>query len=145
MSALITRYPARDAFGPLFNRLFTDFTAHSAGQADEPAAGWRPRADIRETEEAFVINVDLPGLTKDEVSITLEDNTLTLSGERQFDGDKAKDSLRHIERSYGMFSRSFSLPTNLRTDQVDASFAKGVLSISLPKAEEAKARRIEIA
>ena len=88
--------------------------------------------------------MELPGLTKDDVSITLENNILTLSGERKLEKDVQEESYHRMERSYGTFIRTFALPNNLQTEKVEAIFKDGVLTITLAKAEEAKPRKIVI-
>jgi HSP20 family protein len=107
-------------------------------------AVWGPNVDIVENPEGFEIHAELPGVKQDEVKITLHDNVLTLSGEKKQEIKEDKDNVLRIERSYGRFERSFSLPTTVKSDAVHASFEDGVLKIALPKAEAAKARQIQI-
>lgn len=123
-----------DLFRPLFQPL-------GEGISDR---GWLPPVDIRETDEAFLFHAELPGLKKEDITITIEDNVLTLSGERQLKGETEKNDYRRIERSYGRFTRSFTLPNKVSAEKVEAAFSDGVLSITVPKVEEAKPRRIEI-
>ena len=96
-------------------------------------------------DDAYRIQVELPGLSKEDVQITLENSVLRLSGERKFEKDTKKENYHRIERTYGTFSRSFALPTQVSSDKVEAKFEDGVLSIVVPKAEQAKPRRIAIA
>lgn len=105
---------------------------------------WMPPVDVHESEEAFLFTAELPGLTKEDVAITLEDNILTLSGERTFEEVGKDDAYRRIERSYGSFTRSFTLPHQVDQDKVEAKFKDGVLTISVGKAEESKPRKIVI-
>lgn len=126
----------------LFDRAFSDFLAPA--QDAMSTSRWMPAVDIRETTDALVLVAELPGMTKDDVQITLENNVLTISGERKFEKDVKEESFHRIERSYGSFTRSFTVPGNLRHDQVQAVFENGVLTVSLPKAEEAKPRKIDI-
>jgi HSP20 family protein len=105
---------------------------------------WGPNVDILENDDAFEIHAELPGVTQEDVKITLDNNTLTLSGEKkQVVKDERNNALR-IERSYGKFERSFSLPSSIKSDAVRANFEDGVLRIVLPKAEAAKSRTISI-
>jgi HSP20 family protein len=130
-------------FDRLFDRAFSDFLA----PVNEDAVStrrWMPAVDIKETPEALTFSAELPGLTKEDVQITLENNVLTIAGERKFEKDVKEENYHRLERSYGSFARSFTVPGNVRFDRVDASFANGVLHIVLPKAEEAKPRKIEI-
>ncbi len=147
-TGLIRWTPQTDLFrsrmSRFFDQAFDEFLSPLAGSEELSSRGWLPPVDIRETDEALALHAEIPGLTKDDVNITLENNVLTISGERKFEKDAKKDNYHRIERAYGAFSRSFSLPANVRTDQVRASFKDGVLTVSLPKAEEAKPRRIEI-
>ena len=130
-------------FGDPFFRTLDQFFG------DEPArrnaeAGWMPAVDVRETDDSFVFSAELPGLSKDDVSITLEDNVLTLTGERRFEKDASKNEFRRIERSYGHFTRSFTLPSEVDNDTVQANYSDGLLTITVPKTEKTKPRKIEI-
>lgn len=127
---------------PLF-RLFDTFFSDNG--EDLASRTWSPPVDIQETDDAYRIQVELPGLSKEDVQITLENSVLRLSGERKFEKDAKKENYHRIERTYGTFSRSFALPTQVRSDKVEAKFEDGVLSIVVPKAEQARPRRIAIA
>ena len=105
---------------------------------------WVPPVDIQETEDAFRLFAELPGLTKEDIQITLENNVLRLSGERKLEKDVKKDNYQRIERVYGSFARSFSLPHQVNSEGVTASFENGVLTVSVPKAEQSKPRKISI-
>lgn len=105
---------------------------------------WMPSVNIRETESAFYVEAELPGLTKKDIDITLENNMLKLSGERRFEKDTNEESYHRVERSYGSFLRTFSLPSQVNSEGVKASFKDGVLTVEVPKAEEAKPRKIAI-
>ena len=106
--------------------------------------GWEPRVDIEETDEAIVLHADLPGLSKDDIGITVEDNTLTIRGERKRDARGESSGYHRVERSYGVFRRSFRLPANVLSEQVEAAYRDGVLQVTVPKAEEVKPRQIQI-
>jgi HSP20 family protein len=110
----------------------------------EGQGAWIPAMDIRESKDAYTVTAELPGLTKKDVEITAEDNVLTISGERQLEAEGENENYHRIERSYGSFKRSFTLPIQVIQDKVDARYQNGILTISLPKAEEAKQRKIEI-
>lgn len=110
----------------------------------EGLATWTPAVDVREDEEAFVFTADLPGLTRDDVDVTFEDKVLTISGERSFEEKEEKGQYRRLERRYGKFTRSFSLPGQVNAEKVTGSFENGVLTVRVPKAEAAKARKITI-
>lgn len=105
---------------------------------------WMPRMDIVEAEEGFRILADLPGMSRDDIDITFEDGVLTISGERKVVTGEKKESLHLNERVYGKFSRSFTLGGSIHAEKISAAFKDGVLTISLPKAEEARPKKIEI-
>jgi HSP20 family protein len=106
---------------------------------------WMPPVDIQETEDSYRLVAELPGLTKEDIQITLENNVLRLSGERKFEKDVKKESYQRIERAYGTFTRAFTLPSQVNAEKVEAAFDSGVLTITVPKAEQAKPRKINIA
>jgi HSP20 family protein len=127
----------------LFEQAFGD--AYTGEESEEMSSrSWTPAVDIAESDDRLTLFAELPGLAKDDVQITLEDNVLTVKGERRFERDETKESFHRIERAYGVFQRSFHLPSNVQADKVEAAFADGVLRIAIPKQEEAKPRKIEI-
>jgi HSP20 family protein len=147
-NGLIRFNPEADLFRGRMDRVFNQML-NSAWQpltASEEVTnrGFLPAVDIRETPEQLTLAVELPGLTKDQVQITLENQTLTISGERTFAKESKDESYHRIERSYGSFTRSFTLPASLDIARADARFDNGVLTIQLPKAEETKPRKIQI-
>ncbi len=105
---------------------------------------WLPAVDIRETDEALLVEAELPGIDKKDVNVEVKDGVLTISGERKFEKDVKEENVHRIERSYGRFVRSFSLPTNVDTDKVEASMKDGVLHVRLPKKESAKPKAIAV-
>lgn len=122
------------------DRLFENFV-------EDPAAGFgsfAPATDLVETPEAVVAEMELPGFDRDDVEVTVERGTLTVSGRREAEADAEDESVHLRERSVGRFQRSFSLPASIRPEGVSARFADGVLRVEMPKREEAKTRRIEI-
>lgn len=120
------------------NRLF----GWTWGEGD--ARGWVPALDVIEKAESFEVSVDLPGIDPADVEITVEDSTLTLSGSREFTNEVENEHVHRVERRYGAFSRSLSLPRNVKADEIEATFDKGVLTVRVPKAEQAKPKKIEI-
>jgi HSP20 family protein len=106
------------------------------------AARWTPEADIHESDSAYVLEVDLPGLTRDDVKINVENNVLTITGERK--PNFTKENSFHAERSFGKFTRSFNLSKLVKTDAIEARYENGVLILTLPKVEEVKPRTIEV-
>ena len=126
------------------NRLF-DSALHGWPEDANGTTHWSPAADIYETADEFVVTLDLPGVDPKMVDLSVENNVLTIRGQRQFDEKQSKDSFHRIERSYGAFARSFTLSTFVDADKIRASYKNGVLNITLPKAETVKPKRIQIA
>ena len=133
----------RDRFDRVFNDMLGDVFAPFVSE-DVADRRWTPAVDVRESGDALTLTVELPGLRKEDVQITLENNILSLSGERKFEKETKEENYHRIERAYGSFSRSFTLPANVKADQVAATFQDGLLTISLPKVEEAKPRKVDI-
>ena len=124
------------------NRLFnTFFDTPTTGGA---ARRWIPAMDLVETDEHFVLKADLPGLTDEDVHIDVEDRVLTVSGERKSEHEDKREGYVRVERSYGAFRRSLTLPKGVDAEAVSASFDKGVLEIRIPKPEERKPRKVAI-
>ena len=105
---------------------------------------WTPAVDIAEQENEYLVKLELPGINKDDVKITVESNVLTVRGEKKQDQEVKEDNYHRVERTYGSFQRSFRLPNTVRAERIDASYKDGILTISLPKAEEAKPKQIEV-
>jgi HSP20 family protein len=145
MNGLTRNTPARE-LGLLrreMDRLFSDFFP-AARQGEDTSAVWMPRADLAETTDAFVLTFDLPGLTPEDVEVTLEENTLTISGERKAEQAAEGGRWHRIERAYGRFFRTVQFGTPVDADGVEASFENGVLTVRVAKAEVSKPRRIEV-
>jgi len=153
-TSIVRRYPrssnalTRDPFTTELDRLFNDFVGPRNLFARWGGEGlrdtWMPAVDIQETETEFKFIAELPGLNKDNVEITLENNLLTLSGGREFSDEEEQKNYHRIERAYGTFSRSFTLPSQVDSSKVDAHFADGLLTVTVPKSEESKPRKIKI-
>lgn len=133
-------------FGPGFGRVFDDFVTGSGriAEDDVAATSWAPAADVKETADSLFVYVELPGLQKDDIDVSLDSGVLTVRGERRFVKDDTKETYHRQERFFGKFSRSFRLPRNVDSGHVRAGFADGLLTLELPKSEEAKPRQIEI-
>jgi HSP20 family protein len=114
------------------------------GTAVDSTPAWAPALDIAERKDAYLVSVELPGVKLDDLKITLDDGLLTIQGERYFTDDTAEQQFHRVERAYGAFRRSITLPAHVMADAVEASFEDGVLQILVPKAEEAKPTRIEV-
>jgi HSP20 family protein len=126
------------------NRLFNSFFDVPAGSNGGTYRRWMPAMDLVETEDHFVLRADLPGLDEDSVNIEVQDNVLTISGERRAEHEDRKEGYYRVERSYGSFARSLTLPEGVDPDASSASFDKGVLEVRVPKPEERKPRRVAI-
>lgn len=142
----IVRYdPFRDlrSLQEEVNRLFS---TNLRGFSDEGIGrgAWNPSVDIYENKDHIVLEAELPGMTRDEFELTVENNVITLRGERHFEKKDETDNYHRVERSYGSFTRSFTLPQTVSTEGANAEYRNGVLRVTLPKREETKARRIEI-
>jgi len=123
------------------NRLFNAAFDTPAGA---PARRWAPAMDLVETGDHFVLRADLPGMSESDIKIELEDNVLTLSGERRSEHEANGEGFHRVERSFGSFSRSLTLPKGVDPEGVTAGFDRGVLEVRIPKPEQRKPRRIEI-
>ncbi|OGE24674.1 MAG: molecular chaperone [Candidatus Dadabacteria bacterium RBG_19FT_COMBO_40_33] len=136
-------------FGSLqerINRMFDDTirTLYPTDGEELEKGTWAPAVDIYETNDSFVVSADLPGLNKDEIQIDLKDNTLTLKGEKKFEEKVSKDNYIRVERAYGSFVRSFTLPQNVDPEKIKAKYKEGILEITIPKKEEAKPKQIKV-
>lgn len=126
------------------NRLFNLGVSRSEGSEDIVRGAWSPSVDIFENQDKIILEAELAGMKPEEVDISIENNVITLKGERKFEKTEDNDNYHRVERSYGSFVRSFTLPRTVVSDEAEANFENGILSITLPKREEAKARKIEI-
>jgi HSP20 family protein len=125
------------------NRLFED-TFLPLGAEPFSMAAWSPSCDIYETESEIVVKAEIPGVKKEDVKLSLQDNVLTLSGERKFEEETKKENYVRVERGYGSFTRSFTLPTYVDAKKISAEFKDGLLEVKLPKSEAAKPKEVEI-
>jgi HSP20 family protein len=144
----IVRWEPLREFGALqneMNRLFnTVFDSPAPGNGGATMRRWVPAMDLVETDDHFVLRADLPGLGEDDVKIEFEDGTLTVSGERKAEHETKHEGYHRVERAFGAFSRSLTLPQGVDPEAVNASFDNGVLEVTIPKPEARKPRRIEI-
>lgn len=127
------------------NRLFeTALSGSDFGDEDGDVGRWAPVSDVFETDDAIVVSCELPGLSQDQIEIKLADNVLTVSGERRVDRDSEAQQFHRIERSYGPFSRSFTVPASIDASKIAANYRGGILAVILPKTAEATPRRITV-
>jgi HSP20 family protein len=140
--ALVRWDPGRevDTLQSEVNRIFDTFF----GGSDTRARRWVPAMDLVETEDHLVLRADLPGLEKDDVNVEVKDGVLTISGERRAEHEEKSEGFHRVERAFGSFSRSLSLPDGIDAEKVAADFDKGVLEVRIPKPEERKPHRVSI-
>jgi len=131
-------------FWPRFNRIFEGLGVGPEFVEENALVAWTPACDIYETDKAIVLTVELPGIKKEEVSVSIENNLLTIHGERKFQEEKKRENYHRVERNYGEFFRSFTLPNYIEPAKILAEFKEGLLQVSLPKREEAKPKQVEI-
>src|SRR4051794_5782747 len=136
MSLLVRPEPFSTEFNRLFNTLWEQQPAVSQR--------WVPEMDLVETDDHYLLKADLPGMKQADVTIEFNDGTLTVSGERKAEYERKEKGFFRLERSFGKFSRSLTLPDGIDPDRIDASFTDGVLDIRIPKPEERNPRRIEV-
>lgn len=139
----ITKWdPFRDLLG-LQNEM-TRLFGRAYGEDAEGSRAWAPPIDIYETQDAYKVVAELPGFTPDQVDVTVNEGQLTIKGERKFYDEVNEESFHRVERRFGAFQRLVSLPQQVQSDKVEAGFQNGVLTVSIPKAEVVKPRKIEI-
>jgi HSP20 family protein len=129
-----------DPFSSEVNRLFNTLLAPETGRAQR----WTPAMDLVEADDHYVLRADLPGMDESNVSIEINDNVLTVAGERRDEQEETRQGWHRVERSFGRFTRSLTLPEGIDPEAVSAHFDKGVLSITVPKPEQRKPRRVQI-
>lgn len=134
-----------------FNRFFNSLNnRYGVSKKDEENADnyenavWSPLTDISEDENNYVLQVDLPGVKKDDLKINFNDGMLSISGERKYENEEKKKQFHRVERAFGKYYRSFRLPKEIQIENIDANFKEGTLTITVPKAEEAKPKEIEV-
>ncbi|RJR30359.1 MAG: Hsp20/alpha crystallin family protein [Candidatus Latescibacterota bacterium] len=144
--AIVRWNPVRDMFGlqEEMNMLFDDFFGLEKRGEDIGMVRWAPRVDIVEANGGYELHADLPGMKKEDIKIEIQDNMLTLRGERKLEDEKKNKNFRLTERFYGQFIRTFTLPENVNRDQIEAEFKDGVLKLAIPKVEKAKPKEIEV-
>src|SRR5579875_3627737 len=130
----------QDRFNRLFNEAFSSFFSNEGVGAQT----WAPPVDIYATDDSVVLSAELPGVDPNDVDVRIEGNTLYLKGERKPGPGIKEENYRHVERMYGAFSRSFTLPASVNPDKVNAEYNAGVLTLTMPKREEAKPKTIKI-
>lgn len=129
----------QDSINDVFGRFFDDWEGPAA------LASWTPALDVAEREDAVVVQAELPGIQADDIELSVHGDTLVISGEKKTATDEQKDSFSHVERRYGKFMRTVLLPGEVDGDRIEARHHDGVLTVTLPKSEKAKPKRIPVA
>jgi HSP20 family protein len=124
--------------------MFNSFFRSEQEEAGLAMAAWNPALDIAEHDDEFIVKIELPGVAKDEVKILMQEKTLTVRGEKKQEKESTGANYHRVERSYGAFQRSFTLPSTVNGSKIDAAFKDGVLTITVPKSEESKRKEIEV-
>lgn len=143
---LVKYNPNRNLFSLRTNmdQLFDEFFGLNKGSWPESTLNVVPAINLEETEETYKISAELPGMNKKDINIQLENNVLSISGEKKAESETKDRNFHRVERSYGKFHRAFELPGAVNRDKIEAAYENGVLHITVPKAEEAKPKQIEI-
>ena len=139
MTYLTLRKPTRNPFG-FYSPFFTPMRVRT----DADTYDWAPSVDISETDNGFEVRAELPGVAKDDLSVSVKGNLLTLSGEKRQENGDDTQNFRRVERRYGNFQRSFTLPSDVAADDIKADYTDGVLTLSIPKPEVAKPTEVPI-
>jgi HSP20 family protein len=144
--AIVKWEPFRDLLSTQreFDRLFREAFSPWFGETELSTRSWAPPVDIYETDNDIVLKAELPGVDPKDVEVRVEDNTLYLKGERKHEKEVKEQNYHRVERSYGSFARSFSLPNSINADKVKAEYKDGLLTLTMPKREEAKPKTIKI-
>ena len=146
MTSLTTWKPLQDIFSTRreIDRIFDSFFGNHGVSRSTRDSTWAPLVDVVDSDDHVEFRAEVPGLSEDDVQVSVTENVLTIKGEKKSESEDKNAGYRLVERSYGQFQRSFNLPKNLRTEDVDASFKRGVLTISVPKSRKEAAKEIPI-
>lgn len=138
--------PTRDMFSLQneINRMFNDFLGWSTGERAADGQTWSPSVNVYDNKDSVVAEVEVPGIDRKDLHISVENNVLTIRGERRWEEKKEERSYHQVERLYGTFQRSFTLPTNVNPERVKATCKDGILTITMPKVEAAKRKEIPV-
>jgi len=136
--------PGYRTFRGEMDRLFDEFFGITPAQKEGAAVVWSPAVDISEDDDNFYVEAELPGMTKDDIEVEVEQNLLCIKGERRFERKEEKENYHFLERSYGSFYRSFTLPKNVDGEKINAGYKDGILKLTIPKKPEVKPKKVEI-
>lgn len=141
MTLIKYNQPQRDIFGKRFSDIMDEFFTDAVATRRESFA---PSIDISETDKQYIIDVEVPGIDKNDIDLNIENNTLTISGERKFEKKEDGKQYHRVETHYGTFSRSFTLPDNVDVDTINATYNNGILNITVDKSEQQMKKQIKI-
>jgi HSP20 family protein len=143
---VLTRFEPFREFSTLQDRINRVFRAHTPAGQDEAltTSSFAPAVDVYEDDHNVTLKIEVPGIDEKDIDVQLENNTLTVHGERKIEKEEKEENYRRVERQYGSFTRTFTLPTTVDSEKVSATYDKGVLKIALPKKAEAKAKQIKV-
>src|SRR5271170_2513885 len=146
---VLTRFEPFREFSTLqdrINRVFRESYGHGPAGQDESltTSSFAPAVDVYEDEHTVTLKIEVPGIDEKDIDVRLENNTLTVHGERKIEKEEKEENYRRVERNYGTFTRTFTLPTTVDSEKVSATYDKGVLNIALPKKAEAKPKQIKV-
>jgi HSP20 family protein len=140
MPSEIMKFPSFSIFKDEMNKLFDNFLEKGGSSR----ANWLPLMDISETNENLIIKAEVPGVESKDIDISITGNTLTIKGEKKSEKEEKNKNYHFVERKYGAFSRSVTLPVSVKTDQIKAEYKNGILEISLPKIEKSQVKKIPV-
>jgi HSP20 family protein len=126
------------------SRIFDDFFKPAVYREEDGVWDWTPAVDVTELEDRYELHAEVPGISEKDVHVSVTDNVLTLRGEKKHEKEEKNSRYHRVERSYGGFQRSFTLPSNLKADEIKATFKNGILTIAIPKSEKVKPKEIPI-
>jgi HSP20 family protein len=133
----------QDEINTMFDRVFGRRTTGTGSQGGTPAS-WAPAVDISERKDAYVVSAEVPGMRPEDLEVTLDDGLLTIRGERRMEEESSDRQYHRVERRYGAFRRSITLPSQVQSDAIEASYADGVLQVVVRKSEAAKPKKIDV-
>jgi len=136
----VARREFRDAFADLYNRFFDD----EFFSTDLLKSGWNPKIDVYEKDQNVIVKADIPGIDEKNLNVDLEANVLTVSGTKEEEHETKEKNYQRVERSYGSFCRSISLPEGIEADKVTADYKKGVLTVTIPRSKESETKKISV-
>lgn len=134
----------QEEINQMFDRVFGRRETGGRREGGQSVTAWAPAVDISERKDAFVVTAEVPGMKPEDLEVTLEDGLLTIKGERRMEEETSDRQYHRVERRYGSFRRSITLPSQVQSDAIEASYSDGVLQVVVPKAESAKPKKINV-